>query len=81
MARIQKMRGGRNSSRCKAGLMPSRLSKQSVERLPLVREEKAQLVALEIQCMVLGTDALMLPSRLVYLKPEGKGLHGKDGSI
>jgi len=56
----------RSSSLCKAVLMPPSLSRQSVDKLPLVKDEKAKLVALEIQCMVLGAETLMLPSRLVY---------------
>ncbi len=70
-ARTVKTRGGtakRSSSLCKAGFTPWRLSKQSVDKLPLVRDEKAKLVALEIQCIVLGTETFMLPSRLVYCR-------------
>lgn len=67
--RMMRYSGGmarRRSSLCKAGLSPSRLNRQSVERLPLVREEKAKLVALESQCTVLGRDTLTVPSKLMY---------------
>lgn len=60
------------SSLCMAGFMPPSLSRQSMERLPLVRVEKAKLVALDTQCTVLGAGTFTLPTRVVYCSHKVK---------
>ena len=52
-----------STARCKRILLKARSSvprsnRQSVDKLPLVREEKAKLAALNIQCTVFGAGML-----------------------
>lgn len=58
---IRNTMGG--TARCKMILLKAssfapEFNRQSVERLPLVRDEKAKLAALNIQCTVLGAGML-----------------------
>ncbi len=58
---IRKTMGG--TARCRMILLKARpfgpeSNRQSVDRLPLVRDEKAKLAALNIQCTVLGAGML-----------------------
>ena len=57
---IRNTMGG--TARCRMILLKARFgpeaSRQSVDRLPLVRDKKAKLAALNIQCTVLGAGML-----------------------
>ena len=57
---IRKTMGG--TARCRMILLKARFgpeaNRQSVDWLPLVRDEKAKLAALNIQCTVLGAGML-----------------------
>ena len=57
---IRNTMGG--TARCRMILLKARFgpeaNRQSVDRLPLVRDEKAKLAALNIQCTVLGAGML-----------------------
>ncbi len=57
---IRNTMGG--TARCRMILLKARsgpeANRQSVDRLPLVRDEKAKLAALNIQCTVLGAGIL-----------------------
>ena len=68
-ARRRKVMGG--TARCRMSLLKARLpesglSRQSVDRLPLVKEEKAKLVVLKTHFRVFGVGMLTCPIRDMY---------------
>lgn len=61
------------AARCSSSLLKARLtwpgpavSKQSVERLPLVMDEKAKLATANTQVMVLGVGRLICPRKEMF---------------
>ena len=66
MRRVKQGTARRRMSLFRAGLMPWVLMRQSVDRAPLVTDEKAKLAAVKSQVTDAGAGTLVLPTMLTY---------------